>query len=63
MALVLIAALSIGAGLSGFRVVTAQSDSAAEVNISGRQRMLSQRIALNATLLADTTPRITIGAA
>jgi len=45
-ALTLVALLSIGAGLSALRIVDAQSDSAAEVNIAGRQRMLSQRIAL-----------------
>ena len=54
VALLLIALLSIGAGYSGVRLINAQSDSAAQVNVSGRQRMLSQRIALFSTVYVDS---------
>jgi diguanylate cyclase (GGDEF)-like protein len=56
IALLLIAALSGIAVYSGTRLVSTQADAAAEVNVSGRQRMLSQRIALEATLLAQSPP-------
>jgi len=50
LVLAILSALSIGAYLILDRVVTENEDSAALINISGRQRMLSQRI----TLLAET---------
>lgn len=53
VALLIVALLSLGAGYSGVRLINAQSDSAAEVNVAGRQRMLSQRIALFSTLYVD----------
>jgi len=53
LALLIVAVLSLGAGYSGVRLINAQSDSAAEVNVAGRQRMLSQRIALSATQYFD----------
>ncbi len=54
VALVLVALLSTGAWFSLHLVIEAQTSSAALVNISGRQRMLSQRTALFATQLAQT---------
>lgn len=57
IALVIVAMLSLGAGYSGIRLINAQADAAAEVNVSGRQRMLSQRIAFNSTMFTDATGR------
>lgn len=57
VALIIVAMLSLGAGYSSIRLINAQADAAAEVNVSGRQRMLSQRIAFNATLFTDSSGR------
>ena len=53
LALVAVAALTVASGIAGMRVIDAQSSSTAVVNVAGRQRMLSQRIALEANLLAQ----------
>ena len=52
IALVLVASLSSAAWISLHLVIEEQQATAAVVNISGRQRMLSQRIALFSNLLA-----------
>jgi len=54
LALVLIALLSVGAHAALQHLITSQRGAAAEVNLSGRQRMLSQRIALHVGLLAGS---------
>jgi diguanylate cyclase (GGDEF)-like protein/PAS domain S-box-containing protein len=54
LALVLIALLSVGAHAALQHLITSQRGAAAEVNLSGRQRMLSQRIALHVTQLAGS---------
>lgn len=56
VALMLVAALSTAAWISLRLVITEQQSTAAIVNVSGRQRMLSQRTALFANLLAMTPP-------
>ncbi|ANE56816.1 diguanylate cyclase [Methylomonas sp. DH-1] len=56
VALMLVAALSTAAWFSLRLVITEQQSTAAIVNVSGRQRMLSQRTALFANLLAMTPP-------
>ncbi len=54
-ALLLIATLSTAAWLSFNLVISKQKSTAAIVNVSGRQRMLSQRIALFSNLLVSTS--------
>lgn len=54
-ALLLIATLSTAAWLSFNLVISEQKSTAAIVNVSGRQRMLSQRIALFSNLLVSTS--------
>ncbi|MEJ1959908.1 MAG: type IV pili methyl-accepting chemotaxis transducer N-terminal domain-containing protein [Nitrosomonadales bacterium] len=53
IALSLVASLSTAAWLSLHMVISAQKSTAAVVNISGRQRMLSQRTAFFSHLLVD----------
>ena len=53
VALTVIALLSIGAHVALETALGTQSGAAAEINVSGRQRMLSQRIAFHAGLLAS----------
>jgi diguanylate cyclase (GGDEF)-like protein/PAS domain S-box-containing protein len=62
IALTLIASLSTAAWISLDLIITKQKSTAAIVNISGRQRMLSQRIALLSNLLvhAETKDRTQI---
>lgn len=55
IALLLVASLSTAAWLSLNLVITEQKSTAAVVNISGRQRMLSQRTALFSNLLVNST--------
>lgn len=54
IALILVASLSTAAWLSLHLVISEQKSTAAIVNVSGRQRMLSQRTALFANLLANS---------
>ena len=56
IALTLVALLATAAWLSLHLVISEQQSSAAVVNISGRQRMLSQRTALFSSLLASAPP-------
>jgi diguanylate cyclase (GGDEF)-like protein len=56
IALILVAMLATAAWLSLHLVISEQESNAAIVNISGRQRMLSQRTALFASLLASARP-------
>lgn len=52
LALLLVALLSLSAYILLSRVIGAQADNAAVINVSGRQRMLSQRTSLFAQQLA-----------
>lgn len=54
-ALLLVAGLATIACLSVSKLVDTQNSAAAQVNVAGRQRMLSQRIALQAGLLVAST--------
>ncbi|MEW6512609.1 MAG: EAL domain-containing protein [Pseudomonadota bacterium] len=56
IALILVAMLATAAWLSLHLVISEQESNAAIVNISGRQRMLSQRTALFSSLLASARP-------
>ncbi|WP_371325359.1 ATP-binding protein [Dechloromonas sp. ZY10] len=56
IALVLVASLSTAAWFSLHLVIESQQSTAAVVNVSGRQRMLSQRTALFANLLVAAPP-------
>jgi diguanylate cyclase (GGDEF)-like protein/PAS domain S-box-containing protein len=56
IALALVATLSTAAWLSLYLVISEQKSTAAVVNVSGRQRMLSQRTALFANLLVTAAP-------
>ena len=56
IALTLVAMLTTAAWLSLYLVISEQKSTAAVVNISGRQRMLSQRTALFSTLLVNAPP-------
>jgi diguanylate cyclase (GGDEF)-like protein/PAS domain S-box-containing protein len=56
VALILVASLSTAAWLSLHLVISEQKGTAAVVNVSGRQRMLSQRTALYANLLVTAPP-------
>lgn len=56
IALTLVATLSTAAWLSFDLVISKQKNTAAIVNVSGRQRMLSQRTALFSNLLVAATP-------
>lgn len=53
LALSLVAILSISAYVIMHKVITSQNDRAAVINVSGRQRMLSQRIGLYSEYLAS----------
>ncbi len=56
IALILVAMLATAAWMSLHLVISEQESNAAIVNISGRQRMLSQRTALFSSLLANAPP-------
>lgn len=56
LALALVAMLTTAAWLSLHLVISEQNSTAAVVNISGRQRMLSQRTALFSSLLVNSPP-------
>ncbi|MFZ5482830.1 MAG: EAL domain-containing protein [Pseudomonadota bacterium] len=56
IALILVGLLSTAAWLSLHLVITEQESNAALVNVSGRQRMLSQRTALFSSLLVNAAP-------
>ncbi|MDD5296459.1 MAG: diguanylate cyclase [Rhodocyclaceae bacterium] len=56
IALTLVATLATAAWISLHLVISAQKSTAAVVNVSGRQRMLSQRTALFSSLLVNAPP-------
>ena len=53
LALTILATVSVFAFLLLFRIISTQETSALTINVSGRQRMLSQRIAMLSVRLAD----------